>query len=196
MAELEPADAVERLKTGNARFVAGAPRSQPFGARTARLANGQCPFGVVLGCSDSRVPVETVFDQEPGNLFVVRVAGNFLNADGLGSIEFAVDLLKSKVVVVLGHENCGAVGAALKYVRDGIEQPGHIQHLVNALAPAVRATRGIGDDWHASAVAENVELTVRAVLTRSRIIADAVERGDVAVVGGIYSIRTGNVAFS
>jgi carbonic anhydrase len=196
MAELKPADALERLKAGNARFVAGTPRAEPFGARTAALANGQSPFGVVLGCSDSRVPVETVFDQEPGSLFVVRVAGNFLNADGLGSIEFAVEALNSKLIVVLGHESCGAVGAALKYVRDGVVQPGHIQELVNALVPAVLATRGAAGDWHASAVAENVELTVKAMLARSRIIAGAAERGDVQVVGGIYSIRTGNVSFA
>lgn len=196
MAELRPADALERLKAGNARFVAGNRRSEPFGPRMAELVNDHNPFGVVLGCSDSRVPVETIFDQDPGNLFVIRVAGNFLNADGLGSIEYAVGLLKSKLVVVLGHESCGAVGAALTYVRDGVAQPGHIQDLVNAIAPAVQATRGVEGDWYASAVAENVELTVRAMLARSRIVADAVERGDVAVVGGIYSIRTGNVAFS
>ncbi|HEY6325801.1 MAG TPA: carbonic anhydrase [Candidatus Cybelea sp.] len=195
MAELKPADALERLKAGNARFVAGTPRAEPFGARTAALANGQSPFAVVLGCSDSRVPVETVFDQEPGTLFVVRVAGNFLNADGLGSIEFAIEALKSKLIVVLGHESCGAVGAALQYVGDGVVQPGHIQELVNALVPAVLATRGAGD-WHASAVAENVELTVKAMLARSRIIAGAAERGDAQVVGGIYSIRTGNVSFA
>ncbi|MBV8345951.1 MAG: carbonic anhydrase [Candidatus Eremiobacteraeota bacterium] len=196
MAELTPADALERLRAGNARFVAGTPRSEPFGARMAQLANGQSPFGVVLGCSDSRVPVETIFDQEPGKLFVVRVAGNFLNADGLGSIEFAVEALKAKLVLVLGHERCGAVGAALNYVRDGVEQPGHIQELVNAIVPAVQATRGGEGDWHASAVAANVELTVTAMLARSHIIGGAVERGDLAVVGGIYSIRTGNVAFS
>jgi len=196
MADLKPADALERLKAGNARFVAGTPRCEPLIARVAGLANGQSPFGVVLGCSDSRVPVETVFDQEPGNLFVVRVAGNFLNSDGLGSIEFAVEALESRLIVVLGHEGCGAVGAALKYVRDGVEQPGHIQKLVNALVPAVLATRGGAGDWHASAVSENVELTVKAMLARSRIIAGAVERGDVQVVGGIYSIRTGNVTFA
>ncbi len=196
MAELTPADALELLKGGNARFVACTPRWEGFGARIAGLANGQSPFGVVLGCSDSRVPIETVFDQQPGNLFVVRVAGNFLNSDGLGSIEFAVEALKSKLIVVLGHESCGAVGAALKYVRDGVEQPGHIQELVNALAPAVQATRDVAGDWHASAVAENVKLAVKAMPARSRIIADASERGDVQVVGGIYSIRTGHVTFA
>ncbi len=196
MAELTPGDALELLKAGNSRFVAGTPRWEGFGARIAALANGQSPFGAVLGCSDSRVPVETVFDQQPGTLFVVRVAGNFLNSDGLGSIEFAVEALRSKLIVVLGHESCGAVAAALKYVRDGVEQPGHIQELVNALVPAVRATRGAAGDWHASAVAENVELTVKAMFARSRIIADAAERGDVQVVGGIYSVRTGNVTFA
>lgn len=196
MADLRPADALELLRAGNARFVAGTPRWEAFTARVAGLANGQSPFGAVLGCSDSRVPVETVFDQQPGSLFVVRVAGNFLNADGLGSIEFAVEVLKSKLIVVLGHESCGAVGAALRYVRDGVEQPGHIQALVNALVPAVLETRGAAGDWHASAVAANVELTVKAVLARSRIIAETAERGDVQVVGGIYSVRTGNVTFA
>lgn len=196
MAQLKPADALELLKAGNARFVAGTPRREPFGPRIAELANGQSPFAAVLGCSDSRVPIEIVFDQVPGGLFVVRVAGNFLNRDGLGSLEFAVDALKSKLIVVLGHESCGAVGAALNYVRDGIEQPGHIQELVAAIAPAVRAASSAGGDWHAGAIAQNVELNVAAMTSGSRIIADAVARGDVQVIGGIYSVRTGNVAFS
>jgi carbonic anhydrase len=196
MAQLQPADALELLKAGNARFVAGTPRFEPFGPRIAELANGQSPFAAVLGCSDSRVPIEIVFDQIPGDLFVVRVAGNFLNRDGLGSLEFAVDALKSKLIVVLGHENCGAVDAALKYVRDGIKQPGHIQELVDAIAPAVRAASNAGGDWHAGAIAKNVELNVAAMTAGSRIIADAVARGDVQVIGGIYSVRTGNVAFS
>jgi carbonic anhydrase len=196
MAQLKPADALELLKAGNARFVAGTPRREPFGPRIAELANGQSPFAAVLGCSDSRVPIEIVFDQIPGGLFVVRVAGNFLNRDGLGSLEFAVNALKSKLIVVLGHENCGAVGAALNYVRDGIEQPGHIQEIVDAIAPAVRAASGSGSDWYAGAIAQNVDLNVAAMTAGSRIIADAIARGDVQVIGGIYSVRTGNVAFS
>jgi carbonic anhydrase len=196
MAQLKPADALELLKAGNARFAAGTSRREMFGPRIAELANGQSPFAAVLGCSDSRVPVEIVFDQIPGDLFVVRVAGNFLNRDGLGSLEFAVNALKSKLIVVLGHESCGAVGAALNYVRDGIEQPGHIQEIVDAIAPAVRAASGAGGDWHAGAIAQNVELNVAAMTAGSRIIADAVARGDLKVIGGIYSVRTGNVAFS
>jgi len=196
MAQLKPADALELLKAGNARFVAGTPRHEPFGPRIAELANGQSPFAAVLGCSDSRVPIEIVFDQIPGDLFVVRVAGNFLNRHGLGSLEFAVNALRSKLIVVLGHESCGAVDAALKYVRDGIEQPGHIQELVDAIAPAVRAAGSAGGDWYAGAIVQNVELNVAAMTAGSRIIADAVARGDVQVIGGIYSVRTGNVAFS
>jgi carbonic anhydrase len=196
MADLTPVGALETLKAGNARFVAGTPRSEPFSPRVAALANGQRPFAVVLGCSDSRVPIEIVFDQAPGNLFVVRVAGNFLNRDGLGSIEFAIDALKSRLVVVLGHENCGAVGAALGYVKDGKQQPGHIQELVDAIAPAVTATRGAAGDWYENAIAHNVELNVKAMTAGSKIVSDAVVRGDVQVIGGIYSVRTGLVAFS
>jgi carbonic anhydrase len=196
VAELQPADAIEALKAGNARFVAGSPRSEPFAPRIAQLANGQSPFAIVLGCSDSRVPIEIVFDQVPGNLFVVRVAGNFLNAEGFGSIEFAVYALKSKLIVVLGHENCGAVSAALDYVRDGKGQPGHIQELVEGIAPAVRATRGSPGDWHENAIVQNVALNVKAMTAGSRIIAEAVDRGEVQVIGGIYSVRTGHVSFT
>jgi carbonic anhydrase len=196
MADLTPAGALELLEAGNARFVAGTPRSKPFGARLAALANGQSPFAIVLGCSDSRVPIEIIFDQAPGNLFVVRVAGNFLNVEGFGSIEFAVNALKSKLIVVLGHENCGAVAAALEYIRDGAGQPGHIQELVDAIAPAVRATRGRTGDWQENAIAQNVALNVKAMTAGSTIIAEAVARGDVQVIGGIYSVRTGSVSFS
>ncbi|HYL27654.1 MAG TPA: carbonic anhydrase, partial [Candidatus Nitrosotalea sp.] len=97
-----PAEALELLKEGNLRFVAGTTRREAYGPQVAELKLGQSPFAIVLGCSDSRVPIETVFDQDPGKLFVVRVAGNFLNNDNLGTIEFGVDVLKAKLIVVLG----------------------------------------------------------------------------------------------
>lgn len=97
---------------------------------------------------------------------------------------------------MLGHENCGAVGAALKYVQDGKTQPGHIQELVNAIAPAVTATRDAAGDWHENAIARNVELSVKAMTDGSQIVSDAVARGDAQVIGGIYSVRTGLVTFS
>jgi carbonic anhydrase len=190
MAASSPADAVARLRAGNARFARG-----PLDARVAELVSGQNPFAVVLGCSDSRVPIETVFDQEPGQLFVVRVAGNFLNNDGLGSIEYAVAVLKSKLILVLGHSNCGAVTAAVTFVRDGTTQPSHIQDLITALAPAAGATRGVQGDWVVNAIAENVRLNVQAVANRSTIITNAVKAGDLEVVGGVYDLRSGSVSF-
>jgi carbonic anhydrase len=190
------AEALALLKAGNARFVAGTSQCEPYGSRVAELAGAQNPFAIVLGCSDSRVPIETVFDQVPGNVFVIRVAGNFLNEDNLGSIEYAVDVLKSKLIVVLGHGNCGAVTAALAYVRDGTAQRGHIQALVDAVAPAVRATRGFPGDWLENAIAQNVQLNVKAMTAGSKIISDTVDTGDVQVIGGIYNVSTGAVAFS
>lgn len=190
MAASSPADALARLKAGNARFAGG-----PLDARVAELVSGQNPFAIVLGCSDSRVPIETIFDQQPGQLFVVRVAGNFLNNDGLGSIEYAVAVLKSKLIVVLGHGNCGAVTAAVSFVRDGTTQPSHIQDLITALAPAAGATRGVEGDWIVNAIAENVRLTMQAVANRSSIVANAIKAGDLQVVGGVYDLRSGSVSF-
>jgi carbonic anhydrase len=195
MAKLTAAEALAMLKAGNARFVSGTAWADPFNAHTAELAAGQNPFAIVLGCSDSRVPIEIVFDQTPGSLFVVRVAGNLLNSEGLGSIELAVEHLKSKLILVLGHENCGAVALALQCERDGISQPGFMQEIINAIAPAVRATRDDEGSWYDNAIARNIELNVEAVKARSTIIADAVEHGEVQVIGGIYSVRTGSVSF-
>ena len=193
MAALNPAEALKVLRAGNARFVAGTPNPEPHGPRIAKLADGQSPFAVVLGCSDSRVPVETIFDQAPGDLFVVRVAGNFLNDDNLGTIEFGVEILKASLVLVLGHSKCGAVTAALDYERDGIVQPGYIQSIVNATVPAVRAAHGSNGDWLANAIAQNVALNASALMTRSNIVAAAVEAGNVQVIGGIYDVGTGRV---
>jgi carbonic anhydrase len=191
-----PAEALELLRAGNERFVTGTQLREPLGARLTALAKRQSPFAVVLGCSDSRVPIESVFDQQPGNLFVVRVAGNFLNDDNLGSVEFGVEVLGARLVVVLGHHNCGAVGAALAYVRDGAVAPGHIQGLVEAVAPAVRATRDFPGDWLDNATAENVRLNVAAAVGRSTIVAAHVDAGALAIAGAIYDVRTGRVAFS
>jgi carbonic anhydrase len=185
-----PGDALAQLKAGNARFAKG-----PLDAYAAELASGQHPFAIVLGCSDSRVPIETIFDQVPGNLFVVRVAGNFVNNEGLGSIEYGVAVLKAKLILVLGHTTCGAVTAAVTFVRDGTTLPSHMQDVVNALAPAAQATRGVQGDWIANAVAENVRINVEAVTGRSTIIAQAVKTGSVQVVGGIYDLHSGSVGF-
>jgi carbonic anhydrase len=191
-----PSEALELLRAGNARFVAGTPDREPVGPRLAELAAGQSPFAVVLGCSDSRVPVETIFDQAPGRLFVIRVAGNFLNDDNLGSIEFGVGILHARLILVLGHSKCGALTAALSYERDGIGQPGHIQRIVAATAPAVRAARALQGDWLENAIAANVALNVEAMAKRSQIVAAAVQAGSVQVAGATYDVATGRVEFS
>ncbi|MBV9232522.1 MAG: carbonic anhydrase [Candidatus Eremiobacteraeota bacterium] len=195
MAPASAADALKWLKEGNARFVSGEQRFEPKNARVLELAQGQNPYAVVLGCSDSRVPVETIFDADPGHIFVVRVAGNFLNADNLGSIEYGVAVLKSKLILVLGHTKCGAVTAAVDSAKDGIAQPGHIQNLVTAIMPAAEATRHVPGDWLANAVNENVRRNVLAMTAESTVIAGAVESRGVEVAGAVYYIHTGIVHF-
>lgn len=195
MAATSPAHALVLLKEGNERFVAGAPQAARAKGPDVELADGQNPFAVVLGCSDSRVPIETVFDQPAGNIFVVRVAGNFVNSDVLGSIEFAIANLKSKLVLVLGHTNCGAVTAAVAYARDGASQPGFIANLVTALEPAAEAVREQPGDWIANAAAENVRQNVEAIVESSKIVRDAAARDNVEIAGGIYHLHTGRVSF-
>lgn len=196
LSRLTPADAVEQLKAGNMRFVAGESQCGPYGPRVAEFAADSYPFAVILGCSDARLPIETIFDQGPGNLFVVRVAGNFINLDNLASIEFGVDVKKASVVLVLGHSRCGAVRAALSKELDGTNQRGHIPVLVDAVLPSVQAARGFPGDWLENAVAHNVARNVKAITAESKIISNAVDGGEVQVVGGIYNVSTGWVAFT
>ena len=190
-----PAEALEQLKNGNQRFIDDRREVGDLSIRRLELAAGQNPFAVVLSCSDSRVPVETVFDQMPGNLFVVRIAGNFLDGNGLGTIEYGVDILKATLVLVMGHTSCGALTAAVDYVRSGTVPPGHIGALVAALAPVAQRTNDGAADWVDRAVAENVRETVKAIAARSVIVAQAVQKGDTAVAGGVYDLPTGRVAF-
>jgi carbonic anhydrase len=191
-----PGEAVELLKAGNMQFVVGKPRHAPYGPRVAEFANESWPFAVILGCSDARVPIETIFDQLPGNLFVVRVAGNFVNDANLASVEYAIDVLQASLVLVLGHSRCGALRATLAYERDGVRPRGHIPQLVEALLPSVQAARGFPGDWLENAIAHNVARNVGAVLANSEIVSDKVESGEVQVVGGVYNVATGWVAFS
>jgi carbonic anhydrase len=195
MAASTPQEALGLLKAGNVRFVEDKSICGPLTPRRLELTQGQAPFAIILGCSDSRVPIETVFDQVPGHLFVVRVAGNFLNDDDFGSIEYAVAVLKSKFILVLGHESCGAVTAAVDFVKNGTRQPGHIQSLVNALARSAEATKAHSGDWIANAIAENVRLNVGDLTAHSDIIKDAVASGSVGVGGGVYDLQTGKVSF-
>lgn len=190
-----PDEALARLLEGNRRFARGELRAPVPSTQRIELASGQNPFAVVLGCSDSRVPIETIFDQQPGDLFVVRVAGNFVNDDGLASIEYAIDVLSCELVVVLGHSGCGAVQAALQHLESGTRFHGHIQRLANAIAPAARRARSLEGDWWSNAVVENVRAAMHDAGGRSPIVAAAQAAGTARVVGAVYDLHDGNVRF-
>lgn len=197
-AGLSPAQAFADLRTGNERFVQGrSSNGDQDGARRAELAGGQHPFAVVLGCSDSRVPPELVFDQGLGRLFVVRNAGHVVDAAVLGSVEYGVGVLHTPLVVVLGHEACGAVRAGLDGVATGELPAGFVRDLVERVTPSVLAAQRANDAAAGTAEAvevEHVRQTVRLLLARSTSLRDAVESGRVAVVGLRYRLVAGEVS--
>lgn len=184
---------LERLLAGNGRYAAGTANARDFALDRAVLAEGQSPVAIVLSCADSRVVPELLFDQSRGQLFVVRVAGNFVNEHNLASIEFGVAVLGAPLVVVLGHSGCGALQAAIDVVTIGAELPGHLPELVAAVRPAVEAVRHEDGDLLANAIAANVRINVERLRTAEPVVATAVATGRVRVVGAVYDIRTGRV---
>lgn len=188
-----PAEAISRLKEGNARYTSG-NQQHPRQAkdRRAELTKSQHPFAVVIGCADSRVPPEIVFDQGLGDFLVNRVAGNVIDDHSLGSTEYAVDHLGTRLIVVLGHEDCGAVKAAKETIAAKGKAPGHIQSLVTAIRPAVEAT--VNGDLEAT-VKANVKNVVQALRSSTPILKAKVDSGEVRVVGAYYSLDTGAVTF-
>jgi carbonic anhydrase len=188
--------AIDRLKEGNRRFIEEHPRAHAPKEIHKDLAQGQTPFCVVLGCSDSRVPVETIFDELPGNLFIVRVAGNIVDEGGLASIEYAVEYLNSMLILVIGHTGCGAVTAALQQIANKTTFPGHIKKLANAIAPAIVETENPDHDkWLAAAVDRNVAESVSDLQQQSMLLHAAVDCGKVGIVGAVYDLHTGRVTF-
>lgn len=185
--------ALNRLKEGNRRFASGKTSSPRRGKDQRNLvAMAQLPFAIVVGCADSRVPPEIVFDQGLGDLFVVRVAGNVLDDAAIGSIEYAVEHLGVRLIVVLGHDRCGAVDAACKGGNPG----GHVGSLVQAIRPAVEAARRHkGDDLLAAAVKANVQRVVDQLKGSWPVLGPEVREGKVSVAGGIYDLETGVVGF-
>ena len=148
----------------------------------------------MLGCADSRVSPELVFDQAPGDLFVVRVAGNFLTADGLGSLEYGAAVLGTRVIMVLGHTNCGAVNATVEALQKGNNLPGHIADLVRAMKPGIEpVVKQGGADLNQRAVVANVQANVKRLAESKPIISDMVGAGKLRIVGGVYDIATGKV---
>lgn len=191
---ISPRAALARLREGNARYANNAPLPKDYAAGRAARASAQYPFAAVLGCADSRVAPELAFDQGPGEIFAVRVAGNFVNRDGLASLEYAVKILGVPLVLVLGHSKCGAVGAAIKVIKENAKLPGHLPELVRAIKPAVRAAKAHHPaDLLEASIEENVLLNMRRLTKESSILAHAASAGKVAVAGGVYDLATGKV---
>lgn len=193
---LTPDQALALLKEGNARFVAGEPFSGPKGLeRRAELARGQAPFCVVVGCSDSRVAPELLFDRGLGELFIVRNAGNIADTAALGSVEYGVGVLGCPLVVVLGHEGCGAVAAALEVVERDATLPGVIGEMIQPIIPAALAVRDQPGRALDNAVAANARRVAARLKARSPILQEALGAKRLKVVAARYRLRDGSVAW-
>lgn len=196
-------EALERLREGNGRFVSGLRTMAALTSHTRRadLVEGQAPFAVILGCSDSRVPAEIVFDQGLGDLFVIRVAGNIVAPSQIASVEFAVEQFGTRLVVVLGHSRCGAVMATVNALRAPTRtQSGNLSSIVNRIRPAVEELiRGgfTGNDEALvdRAVRANVHASVNHLRHGSAVIEHLVETASLLVVGAEYSLATGEIEF-
>lgn len=185
--------ALEFLEDGNERYVEGVTRRHDFRHERERLVSGQNPYAAILSCADSRIAPEYAFDSGRGDLFVCRVAGNFATGETIASLEYAVSVLSTPLILVLGHESCGAVDAAIKSIRDNTTLPGHLPSLVAGLAPAVKAASQKSGESLASAIRQNVIDNVAKLKTASPILSAAVDQGKLKVTGGIYRLRDGKV---
>ncbi|TAM89194.1 MAG: carbonic anhydrase [Candidimonas sp.] len=193
---LTPEEALKRLMRGNTRYVSGHTQARNFAATRTALAAGQNPYACILSCADSRVGPEFCFDEERGDLFVTRVAGNYVTNDILASLEYGVAVLKAPLIMVLGHSRCGALDAAVKSWERHAEFPGHIQTIVTALLPAVRAaaaSRHTGTLLNA-ATHENVRQNVASLRSATPILRRATQSGTLKVVGGFYDLESGKVS--
>ena len=190
---VSPDGALELLRKGNARYVEGLSQRHDFKHERDSLVSGQNPYAGILSCADSRVAPEYAFDSGRGDLFVCRVAGNFANADIVASFEYAVANLGTPLIVVLGHDACGAVSATLQSLKDGGTLPGHLPSLVSNLAAAAQAGSAQPGDPLGNAIRQNVVDTVAKLASATPILSAAVEHHRVRIVGGIYRLASGLV---
>lgn len=196
---MTPAQALDLLKKGNSRFVNNSVLKRDDLQQVKDTSSGgQFPFAVVLGCIDSRVPAEVVFDQGIGDIFNTRIAGNFINTDILGSLEFSCKAAGSKIVVVLGHSACGAVKGACDDVKLG-----NLTEMLSKIKPAVDAIPNDGSERNSSnsdfvqkVVEKNVEMSVENVRKHSPVLKEMEDNGEIMIVGAVYDIKTGVVTFS
>ena len=196
---MTPQTSLTALKEGNERFINGNQVTRNLNAQVEDTSSGQYPFATVLHCIDSRVSAEHIFDQGIGDLFSIRIAGNFVNEDILGSMEFACKLAGTKVLIVLGHTACGAVKGACDHARMG-----NLTALINKLEPAVDAVSSPANesertsaniDFVNAVAAKNVEMTMADILVKSPILKEMEDNGEIQIVGGMYDIATGKVSF-
>ena len=190
---LTPAAALERLLAGNKRYVSNGSRPFDFMRDREALVGGQNPYASIVSCADARVVPELCFDEQRGDLFVTRVAGNYASADIIPSLEYAALVLNVPLILVLGHQHCGAVKAAIDAVEKHQQFPGHIQTITTAIAPAVRATQKQTGNRYDNVIRENVILNVKRLKHTAPAISELVTKKKVKVVGGVYSLRTGRV---
>jgi len=193
---MTPDTVLASLMAGNERFLAGTPNGADQKALINQTSGGQWPQAAVVSCIDSRVPVETVMDQYIGDVFVARVAGNFVNPDIVGSLEYACKVAGSKLVVVLGHEGCGAVKAACDHV-----ELGNITQMLAKITPAVDAVSYDGERSSASTdfvnqvIDKNVELTIEELRRTSPILAEMEDNGEIKIVGAVYKTSSGEIIY-
>jgi carbonic anhydrase len=190
---VSPDAALHRLTLGNARYVEGVSKRHDFRHEREALSSGQNPFAAILSCADSRIAPEYCFDTARGDLFVCRVAGNFASDEIVASLEYAVQMLNTPLIMVLGHESCGAVDATIKSVKTGTTLPGHLPSLVAAIKPAVDAVAGQGGDILANAIRRNVALNVEKLKTTAPILKSFADDKKIKVVGGVYELKSGRV---
>ncbi len=197
-ANINSTTAIHMLKEGNARFVGGKSANRDLHAQVKQTATGQYPFASVVSCIDSRIPTEIIFDQGIGDIFNARIAGNFVNEDILGSLEFACKLAGSKVIVVMGHTSCGAVKGACDHAKLG-----NLTQMLDKIMPAVNAIETAPDEDRSSKNIEfvnkvshkNVELTIAEIKAKSPVLLEMYENGEIDIVGAMYDVKTGSVSF-
>lgn len=194
--QLSPAQVLEQLKEGNKRFASGKSTDYDYTAAVKQTADGQYPTAVILSCLDSRTSSELIFDQNLGSVFNARIAGNFVNDDILGSMEFACKVAGAKVILVTGHSKCGAIKGACDHV-----QMGNLTHVINEITPAVEKTKTSGErtsknDVFVEAVAkENVLMAIREIREKSPILKEMEDKGELIIAGAMYDLNTGLADF-
>ncbi len=194
---ITPSQALQLLKDGNRRFVSNLKFNRNLLQQVNETSDGQHPFAVILSCIDSRTSAELIFDQGLGDIFSVRIAGNIINEDILGSMEFGCKVAGAKIIVVLGHTKCGAIKGACDHV-----EMGNLTHLLNKIQPAVEAENTVtadrnskNGDFVEKVATINVKRTVDEIMKQSQVIAEMVSSGQITIVGGMYDVSTGEVEF-